>query len=286
MTRATREPLPEGGLVLAVPEGRLGPPPLRFERVTGRQWILRQGERPLIEARSEGDGCCRDLHLCRLSGHRSPVPPLSAAAMRAGVNWPHRYGRWLEETENGPLHYGRWRLTSRTTFAPSIWTCGLVQDWPDATLELLCGGGWHGVLPLRPLPAPDAPRVKAYRKHAREGTLAPVLLWWVSFLDGWLLLDGHDRAAAALAEGQQPACVELVRVPDNADWRATAERITEAYEERVTRLVTRPADRHTARQRQALDQGYADAISTLAYDADATPVFERTSMWWKPGWGS
>jgi hypothetical protein len=164
-------------------------------------------------------------------------------------------------------------LTPRTTFAPGIWDCDLVRDWPEATLELLCGGGWHGVLPLRPLPTPDAPRVKTYRKHAREGTLAPVLLWWASFLDGWLLLDGHDRAAAALAEGMPPACVELVRVPDDTDWRATAEKITEAHEEGMARLAARPADSHTARQRQALDRGYADAISTLPYDADLTPVF-------------
>ncbi|MGP3991795.1 hypothetical protein [Streptomyces sp. 3N207] len=273
MARATREPLPGGGVVLAVPDGRPGPPALRFERVTGRRWVLRQGERPLIQARSEGDGCCRDLHLRRLPGHRSPLPPLSAAAMRAGANWPHQYALWLEETAHGPLHHGRWRLTRRTAFAPGIWSCDLVRDWPDATLELLCGGGWHGVLPLRPLPAPDAPRVKAYRKHAREGALAPVLLWWVSFLDGWLLLDGHDRASAALAEGTEPLCVELVRIPDDADWRATAEEITRAHEERVARLAARPAGPHTARQRQALDRGYADVLSTLPYDADATPVF-------------
>lgn len=275
MDRATREPLPGGGVVLAVPDGLSDPPLLRFERVTDRKWTLRQGERPLIQARSEGDGCCRDLHLRRLPGHRSPLPPLTAAAMRTGADWPHRYALWLEETGLGPLHYGRWLLTPRSTFAPGIWDCDLVQDWPDATLELLCGGGWHGVLPLRPLPAPDASRVKAYRKHAREGTLAPVLLWWVSFLDGWLLLDGHDRAAAALAEGMEPACVELVRVPDDADWRATAEKITEAHEERVARLAERPAGPHTARERQVLDRGYADVISTLAYDAIATPLFER-----------
>lgn len=202
---------------------------------------------------------------------------LSAAAMRAAGDWPHRYALWLEKTELGPLHHGRWRLTSRTTFAPGVWDRDLVKDWPDATLELLCGGGWHGVLPLRPLSAPEAPRVKAYRRHAREGTLAPVLLWWVSFLDGWLLLDGHDRAAAALAEGERPACVELVHLPAEADWRATAKTITQAHEERRARLAALPETPHTARQRQALDRGYADVISTLPYEADATPVFGRTS---------
>ncbi|ATL33043.1 hypothetical protein [Streptomyces formicae] len=273
ITRATREPLPGGGVVLAVPEGVPDVPALRFERESERRWVLRQGERPLVLARSEGEGCCRELRLRRLSGHRSPLPPPSAASMRSGANWPHRYARWLEETELGPLHRGRWRLTPRTVFAPGIWDCDLVRDWPDASLDLLCGGGWHGVLPLRPLLAPDAPRVKSYRKHARQGTLAPVLLWWVSFLDGWLLLDGHDRAAAALAEGAPPPCVELVRLPADDAWQTTAAEITEAHEQRVAHLAARPEGPHTARQRQALDRSYADVLSTLPYDADATPMF-------------
>ncbi|MFH8610529.1 hypothetical protein ACH4D5_23900 [Streptomyces sp. NPDC018029] len=281
MIRATREPLPGGALVLTVPGGgQVTRPPLRFERATERRWSLLQDEQPLIQARSEGEGCCRDLHLRRLAGYRSLLPPLTVAAMRTGANWPyrtnwpHQYARWLEEAEHGPLHDGRWRLTPRTTFAPGIWSCDLVRDWPEATLEQLCGGGWHGILPLRPLPAPDAARVKAYRKHVSEGTLAPVLLWWVSFLDGWLLLDGHDRAVAALAEGTEPACVELARVPDDADWRATADQITQAHEEHMARLAALPADPRTARQRRAMERGYADVLSTLPYDADATPVFE------------
>ncbi|WP_069467163.1 hypothetical protein, partial [Actinacidiphila rubida] len=239
MIRATREPLPGGGLVLAVPDGTPSPAALRFERAAPHRWVLRQGERLLVQGRSEGDGCCRELHLHRESGYRSPLPPVSAAAMRTRPDWPHRYARQLEETTLGPLHRGRWRLGPVTTFAPGIWSTDLVRTWPDATLDLLCGGGWHGVLPLRPLPVPDAPRVKAFRKHAREGTLAPVLVWWVSFLDGWIVLDGHDRAAAALAEGLQPPCVALVRVVDDADWRATAETIGAAHRERLADLGAR-----------------------------------------------
>ncbi|WP_244409648.1 hypothetical protein [Streptomyces albofaciens] len=117
--------------------------------------------------------------------------------------------------------------------------------------------------------------MKAYRKHARENTLAPVLLWWVSFLDGWLLLDGHGRAAAALAEGTQPACVELTRVPDDADWRANAVSVTEAYEERVARLSAHRAGPHIERQRQALERGYADVLSTLPYDPATTVIFDH-----------
>ncbi|QKW10904.1 hypothetical protein HUT18_15070 [Streptomyces sp. NA04227] len=266
--------MPGGGVVLVVPDGRPGPPPLHFKRVTDRQWVLLQGELPLIQARLEGEGCCHDLRLRRLSGACSPLPPLFSAASRAGTDWPHHYALRLDETGHGPLYRGRWRLRSPAAFAPYIWSDDLVRDWPDASLELLCGGGWQGVLPLRPFPAPDAPRVKAYRKQAREGSLAPVLLWWVSFLDGWLLLDGHDRAAAALAEGMQPSCVELARLPDDDRWQATADEVTEAHEEHMARLAARPASPETARQRQALERGYAEAISTLPYEADGTPVFD------------
>jgi hypothetical protein len=129
------------------------------------------------------------------------------------------------------------------------------------------------VLPLRPLSAPDSSRVKALRKHARAGTLAPVLMWWVTFLDGWLLLDGHDRAVAALAEGVPPAGVELAVVPDDADWRETARQVTEAHEERMARVAARPESLNTPHQRRTLERGYADTVSTLAYEHGHTPVF-------------
>ncbi|MFI6349717.1 hypothetical protein [Streptomyces sp. NPDC050560] len=272
--RAPRETLPDGGLVLEVAGSGVRVPPLCFVGELERGWVLRQGERVVVEGRLEGGGCCRDLRVRRLPGHRSPLPPLSAAAMRAGGSWPHRYARWLEETAYGPLHRGRWRLAPREVFAPGIWGPDLVREWPETTIELLCGGGWHGVLPLRPLPEPDSGHVKACRKHAREGTLAPVLLWWVSFLDGWVLLDGHDRAAAALAEGAPPACVELVRVPDDAAWRASAAGLSEAHRHLTDRLAARPAGPHTARQRHAVERGYAEALATLPYDAAPTVVFE------------
>jgi hypothetical protein len=47
--------------------------------------------------------------------------------------------------------------------------------------------------------------VKAYRRRAREGTLAPVLLWFVTPLDGWLILDGHDRAPPRRRRARTPS---------------------------------------------------------------------------------
>ena len=60
-----------------------------------------------------------------------------------------------------------------------------------------CSGSGE-IIPLRePSPA-DAARVKAWRKHARENTLPPVLLWWVTGLEAYVILDGHDRRPAQL----------------------------------------------------------------------------------------
>lgn len=252
-----------GRLVLQV-QDRPGAPALRFETAMGGRILLRQGEEPVLLGRSVGEGCCHELYLHRLDGYRSPLPPLRSAALRSSVNWTHQYTRWLEEAEGTPLQDGRWGLSARTAFQPGVWTEDFVRDWPGGCLGLYCGGGWHGILPLRRLSASDGPRVKAYRKHVRDGTLAPVLLWWVDHLDGWLILDGHDRAVAALAEGRVPECVVLTRVSDEEAWRREAEEIAERHEQRMAGLGT-------DRQRAVLERAHADTLASLPYEAGSTP---------------
>lgn len=258
--------------MLAV-SGRPGPPPLRFETVDGGRMLLRQQDRPLLLGRADTDGCCRDLSLHRLDAYRSPLPPLRSTTQRSAIDWPHQYARWMEESPAHPVHDGRWHLSPRAAFAPGIWTEDLVRDWPGGSLELYCGGGWHGVLPLRRLSPPDAPRVKAYRKHVREGTLAPVLLWWVTFLDGWLILDGHDRAVAALAEGGEPPCLELIRLTGDEEWRRTVDEVTEAYR-RQLECLTHPADEA---RRTAVEHRYADTVASLPYDGAPTLTWPLAS---------
>ncbi|MEU9441357.1 hypothetical protein AB0D42_10630 [Streptomyces sp. NPDC048304] len=173
MGNARRELLGAGRVVLDI-EDRPGPPPLRFETTgDGDLTVLRQGDHAVLLGALTGDGCCHDLHLHRLDSYRSPLPPIESALMRSEVDWVHQYARWLEESGLDPLYDGRWKLSPRTAFEPAVWTVDLVRDWPGGLLELYCGGGWHGILPLRRLSAPDAGRVKAYRKHVRDGTLAP-----------------------------------------------------------------------------------------------------------------
>lgn len=75
--------------------------------------------------------------------------------------------------------------------------------------------------------------MKAYRRQYREGVLPPVLLWWVSGFNSPVVLDGHDRLTAALAEGGRPELLVLTRaMPDGWAGQAMRRRI-EAYEEHV-----------------------------------------------------
>ncbi|UQA92281.1 hypothetical protein [Streptomyces halobius] len=89
---------------------------------------------------------------------------------------------------------------------------------------------------MRPLSAPDAPRVKAHRRQHHEGILPPALLWWVGGLDSLVLLDGHDRLAAALAEGGRPAALALARERPERRVRWAVQPIVRDYEERLAPL--------------------------------------------------
>ncbi|MER5887480.1 hypothetical protein ABT160_27005 [Streptomyces sp. NPDC001941] len=93
------------------------------------------------------------------------------------------------------------------------------------------------------MPGPDDGRVKAYRKQAREGTLPPVLLWWVSGLDCHLVLDGHARLAAAVAEDLEPSLLHLDRALPHDELAAGFERAADFYAYELERFA-RLRDRH------------------------------------------
>jgi hypothetical protein len=154
------------------------------------------------------------VHYLRLPGSVPVLPPITAALARTAPSWPHRYASWLA-TAPGPLHTGWWCLQPwQPSWPEAVWRDELAAADPAGYLDWL--SGWQGVVPIRRLPAVEQSRVKAYRRLAREGTLPPLLLWWVSGLDGRLLLDGHARLAAALAEELIPPMLELSLAPSPA----------------------------------------------------------------------
>ncbi len=197
------------------------------------------------------------------------LPPFTAAEARRvpqapatpdwWAAWSHRFVRELEGAEASPLHGGRWALWPLVPVPfeeahpyPCVPTskAGDVLDPPHSLEAALrfepfwmdpWGWGWAAhaadprnmpsgaVLSLRaPSPESDG-RVKAWRKHSRDGTLPPVLLLFFQLVGKWLVVDGHDRLHAALLEGLAPPLLGLWPVieeslPDNPLLREAAMR--------------------------------------------------------------
>ncbi|GAA5017110.1 hypothetical protein [Streptomyces siamensis] len=90
---------------------------------------------------------------------------------------------------------------------------------------------------MRPVPDPGDSRVKAYRKQAREGALPPVLLWWVSGLDCHVILDGHARLAAAIAESVELPLLHLNRSVPRDDLDVRIDDAVGSYERELARFA-------------------------------------------------
>ncbi|AWN30743.1 hypothetical protein [Streptomyces sp. NEAU-S7GS2] len=250
-----RTPLPrsaEGvrweGLALAVD----GParPPLRAEVADGRRLVLLQGDQVVLLARQRVTH--HGVHYARTGRYTSPIPPLRAETARTYreacpdddawfARWAHHFASALRESANGPLHEGDWHLRpGMSPYAVDAYWETLAQHDPDrGHIAWFCGSPAHDsrdLLPLRPLSTPDAPRVKACRRQYREGVLPPVVLWGISALDTSVVLDGHDRLAAALAEGGRPPVLRLNRAGLPELHALLAQPDLRAYEERIASL--------------------------------------------------
>ncbi|MEU8541490.1 hypothetical protein AB0C52_16125 [Streptomyces sp. NPDC048717] len=234
-------------------------PGLRMDCADGGRLLLTQGGRPVLFARQRVTH--RGLHYARTGRYVSPLAPLRADQARdfaafaapGSQEWTERWAAYAEAglraASEGPLHEGEWNLgpVARGWFVDGNWPKLLTHD-PDRGHLTWFGYGdpvedARDLLPLRALSAPGAARVKAYRRQYREGVLPPVLVWWISGLNSPVVLDGHDRLVAALAEGGRPTVLELSRTLD-ATYRATmAERPIQEYEHRMAALDDGPLSR-------------------------------------------
>ncbi|TDC86199.1 hypothetical protein E1193_00660 [Micromonospora sp. KC606] len=206
-------------------------PCLRVEVAGGRRLLLllRQDDRVVLLGRQRA--MHRGVYYARTGRYRSPIPPITAALARRlrassedeeswAARWTHQFTGWLQAGVDGPLHTGRWMLAwGMPRWAVTThWQRLRVVD-PDQGHITWFGYGdpdedQRDVLPLRRLSAVDAGRVRSYRRQYREGVLPPVLLWWVSGLQTLLVLDGHDRVTAALAEHVVPDVLVLAPAAD------------------------------------------------------------------------
>ncbi|WP_344941163.1 hypothetical protein [Actinomadura miaoliensis] len=246
--------------------------------------LLRQGRDAVLLGLVDEDRSGVDVF--RTGRYTSPLPPMRAAEarVRESRDWAYRFAMWLDEADTSPLHDGRWvlRMFNTNIWEPlsGWWGWGLVGAEPEPSTYIdWDGNGWGGILPLHPLSPPDAGRVKAYRKQVRERALPPVLLWAVSGLDGHVVLDGHDRLAAALAEEVVPPMLVLTRGMDAAGQRAVLEAVEDYVTGVIEKLRRRP-EPGAQRQIDALVQGLARTAAAVPYDD------ERTRAWPLPGGAS
>lgn len=234
-------------------------PVLRMLAADGRRMLLRQGTRDVLLARVDHDHY--GVHLQVLPGWRSPVPPITVADARRLGGDPVRWAHWFADVLTEPLHDGEWVLTHRK-LPPYVLGSDLVTTHPVSYLDWF-GAGWQGAVPLRRLSDVDASRVKAYRKLGHD--LPPVLLCTQTGLDGYVVLDGHDRLVAARDAGTAPPVLVLARAGDGS-WLPEAT----ARHEELMRRVEAPA-------REALARRFAEVVAALPEET------ARTMAWPLPG---
>ncbi len=214
----------------------------------GPRLLLSQLSRPVLLA--VVDAHLHGVDFWRTDAYRSCVPPLRADTARALAGsprrWAHRFAQSLTDAPGSPLYEGRWLLSCESpiqrwrhsdTSHAEYWNAVLVEGQPDGFIDWFIHSGSWEVLPLRPMPGADDGRVKAYRKQARDGTLPPVLLWWVSGLDCHLILDGHARLAAAIAESVEPPLLQLHRTLPRDDVAARTDEAVGFYAYELARFA-------------------------------------------------
>ncbi|EYF08045.1 hypothetical protein [Chondromyces apiculatus] len=267
--------LPGEVLLLKVTGARR--PTFRLEAAADYRLRLLAGARPFLWARI--DDWWHGAWLVRAPAPPDPLlPPLRAVDARAvqhDLQSPHWWRTWTLRAVDtlrasaALLSNGLWCLGEVPVVPPSkAWgyPCvpvdyALEPAFPPAYVPAARGclpfveETWAGgdptpagaLLPLRDLGAEDVGRVHAWRKHARDGTLPPVLAVHLRLLGKYLILDGHVRLAAALEEGVTP--------PLLAAWpvREHATPIPEAVRAHVWETLELPASLPDARRVEVMN---------------------------------
>ncbi|WP_146749626.1 MULTISPECIES: ParB/Srx family N-terminal domain-containing protein [unclassified Pseudomonas] len=118
---------------------------------------------------------------------------------------------------------------------------------------------------------PYADRLKWWRKKAREGTLPPILLWYVAGLSAFVVIDGHHRLHAAIMENAAPRFVVIA-----ASRSQTISHCPE-IQQRVLASLSRPRAR-----RLNLDVAASNRVLIQAFD-DRPCLGALTHGWASPG---
>lgn len=169
------------------------------------------------------------------------VPPISSAEIEANQRhyqqeyfaaWSRYFANALKQSSNTLLHDGEWLMLAYQAelvgSEPSSWVfrnadtqnkfnLGPIRNVDAALTEsplLSIDWGLNGNNDLIGLYSPAGSteqrgRWKWWCKKAREGTLPPILIWFVGGLSSFIILDGHLRLRAAIDENVPPTFIVL-----------------------------------------------------------------------------
>ncbi|MFZ5635373.1 MAG: hypothetical protein ACOY82_02180 [Pseudomonadota bacterium] len=182
-------------------------------------------DEPLCWARIDDDHYGYEILRRGRNASWAIVPPIpfrladdiAKSSLDAGMRrWSRQFATWLWESTRAPLMAGEWMLGPHMRWHKDAMLApgdieGILAHEAREYID------WdHEVhpLPLRDMSSPDDGRVKAWRKLARRGELPPILLYWVSGLVAYVVLDGHDRLLAARLERTPAAFLCLDRVAE------------------------------------------------------------------------
>jgi hypothetical protein len=291
--------------IIEAGEARAVRPMLHMQAGRRRLMRLMAGAWPLLWARVEDDHHGY-WYVRRELAERSPglvVPPLTAVEARGCSEsmgseawyraWAKFFARKLEESAMSPLHAGRWWFApAKAHLGPAGWrhishrgpaippVCHLdgvaeqrAQDYAEWDF-----GDDLPPLAMRSMSSVEEDRVKAWRRGFRQGALPPALLMWISGLDRHVILDGHDRVLAALAEGATPPVLTVLRVQERQVDRDTGKARSIAEEVSAQLLAARDPDLRPRRPftveaaNRLLIEGYDDrphlSLVTRAWPLD------------------
>jgi len=146
-----------------------------------------------------------------------PVKPISSYIVEESKKtdyyrfWSRFFAKQLKDEKPSILSSGLWTITIGSS----------VENRKDNTSELIYDienafdkenprwidwgiNGAGSILALKNESTEENGRVKWFRKLIREKSCPPILIWYVTCIDGYIILDGHCRLKAFQLESVEP----------------------------------------------------------------------------------
>lgn len=142
----------------------------------------------------------------------APAPLLSQQRWLIRPMLPHQQSSRYSSPQPIPTENWRFASPESTENITCRWTLygADISALTHPDLVRLVDWWWGGDLLLgRYAIQPNTGRLKWWRKKCREGTLPPILVWYIAGLGSYVILDGHYRLQAAIEEQIPPLFLVL-----------------------------------------------------------------------------